>query len=332
MRLYRLEDSGEPVRDIQDRLFALGHPSDPDPRGEYGKATADAVRSFQADRGLNVDGIVGPDTWRALYEAGYRLGDRLLVLRRPMLRGDDVGELQNRLNNLGFDAGKPDGIFGVDTQRALIEFQHNRGLPEDGVAGPEVLTELRLVSRGQLETGRETVREREWLRSLRPTVVGTRVFFDPASRSVEEAASAWEAATAASIALQERGGLPVISRSMDAHMPERVRAHRANRQGADVIVSFQLAEDDEEGVFSFETAKSRSEAGARLAGHVSRVLGTPTGGRATAILRETRSPAIVVSLRTLDSEIGRLVVEGIERFFDEHGRYPGRVPDEPTST
>lgn len=323
MRLYRLDDAGEPVRDIQDRLAALGHPSDPDPRGEYGKATADAVRAFQSERGLNVDGIVGPDTWRALYEAGYRLGDRLLVLRRPMLRGDDVGELQTRLNNLGFDAGKPDGIFGPDTQRALIEFQHNRGLPEDGVAGPEVITELRLVSRGQLETGRETVREREWLRSLRPTVVGTRVFFDPAARTIEEGAASWEAATAAAIALQEKGGLPVISRSMDAQMPERVRAQRANRQGADVIVSFQLAEDDEEGVFSFETPRSRSEAGARLAGHVAGVLATRQGGRATAILRETRSPAILVSLRSLDGDTGRRVVAGIERFFDEHGRAVG---------
>lgn len=323
MRLYRLDDSGEPVRDIQDRLAALGHPSDPDPRGEYGKATTDAVRAFQGERGLNVDGIVGPDTWRALYEAGYRLGDRLLVLRRPMLRGDDVGELQTRLNNLGFDAGKPDGIFGSDTQRALIEFQHNRGLPEDGVAGPEVITELRLVSRGQLDTGRETVREREWLRSLRPTVVGTRVFFDPAARTIEEGAASWEAATAAAIALQEMGGLPVISRSMDTQMPERVRAQRANRQGADVIVSFQLAEDDEEGVFSFEAPRSRSEAGARLAGHVASALATRQGGRATAILRETRSPAIVVSLRSLDGDTGRRVVAGIERFFDEHGRAVG---------
>lgn len=325
MRLYRLDDSGEPVRDIQDRLAALGHPCEPDPRGEYGKGTADAVRSFQSERGLNVDGIVGPDTWRALYEAGYRLGDRLLVLRRPMLRGDDVGELQTRLNNLGFDAGKPDGIFGPDTQRALIEFQHNRGLPEDGVAGPEVLTELRLVSRGQLATGRETVREREWLRTLRPTVVGTRVFFDPASRTPEEAAETWAAATAAAIALQERGGLPIISRSVDTHMPERVRAHRANRQGADVIVSFQLCEDDKPGVYCFETPRSRSEAGFRLGSHVAAALGVPRGGRATAILRETRSPAILVSLQSLDSHIGEVVVEGIERFFDDQGR-TSRVP------
>jgi N-acetylmuramoyl-L-alanine amidase len=319
MRLYRLEDSGEPVRDIQDRLSALGYPCTGDPVGEFGQATAEAVRGFQRDRGLGIDGIVGPDTWRTLYEAGYRLGDRLLVLRRPMLRGDDVAELQTRLNNLGFDAGKPDAIFGPDTQKAIIEFQHNRGLAVDGVAGPEVITELRLVSRGQLSTGRETVREREWLRSLRPTVVGTRVFFDPAAGSPEEAAAAWEAATAAAIALQEHGGLPVISRSMNVSMPERVRAHRANRLGADIIVSFQLCGDDDEGIFSFETPRSRSEAGAQLAVAVSKAVGVPVGGRATAILRETRAPAVVVSLCRLDATTGERAVDGIERFFRDRG-------------
>lgn len=319
MRLFCVGDSGEPVRDIQDRLAALGHPCEPDPRGEFAKATGDAVRGFQTDRGLATDGIVGPDTWRALYEAGYRLGDRLLLLRRPMLRGDDVGELQTRLNNLGFDAGKPDAIFGADTQSAVIEFQHNRGLAEDGVAGPEVITELRLVSRGQLQTGRETVREREWLRSLRPTVVGTRVFFDPGSRNPHEAQQAWTAATAAAIALQERGGLPIISRSMDVHMPERMRAQRANRQGADIIVSFQVAEEGSEGVYSFESPRSGSEAGARLGDAVALRIGVPRKGRATAILRETRSPAIVVSMVHVDGELGRRVVDGIEAFFRESG-------------
>ena len=319
MRLYRTGDSGEPVRDIQDRLAALGHPSDADPRGEFRDATAEAVRAFQTKRGIGVDGIVGPDTWRALYEAGYRLGDRLLLLRRPMLRGDDVGELQTRLNNLGFDAGKPDGIFGHDTQRAVVEFQHNRGIPEDGVAGPGVITELRLVSRGHLQTGRETVREREWLRTLRPTVVGTRVFFDPSARTPAESQQSWEAATAAAIALQERGGLPVISRSVDVQLPERMRAQRANRQGADLIVSFQLAESADCGVFSFETARSRSEAGARLASHLSALLNVDRRGRATAILRETRSPAVVVALPALDREVGRRTVDAIEAFFRESG-------------
>ena len=43
----------------------------------------------------------------------------------PMLRGDDVAELQRRLNALGFDAGREDGIFGTDTNDALVEFQRS---------------------------------------------------------------------------------------------------------------------------------------------------------------------------------------------------------------
>ena len=171
MRLYRSGSTGEAVRDIQDRLAALGFETADDVRGEFAEATTAATRSFQRSRGLPSDGIIGPDTWRSLYEAGYRLGDRLLYLRRPMLRGEDVAELQSRFNGLGFDAGKVDAIFGPDAQRATYEFQANRNLTEDGVAGPEVITELKLVTRGPIRTGREAIREREWLRSER-TIVG----------------------------------------------------------------------------------------------------------------------------------------------------------------
>ena len=320
MRLYRVGDAGEPVRDIQDRLSALGHRCDDDPRGEFGAGTEKAVVAFQRERGLVPDGVVGPDTWRALYEAGYRLGDRLLYLRRPMLRGEDIAELQSRLNGLGFDSGKVDGIFGPGTDRAVRDFQHNRGLAEDGVAGPEVITELRLVTRRPLQAGRDAIREREWMRSLPRTVVGTRVYFDPACRTAEEARRAWEAATAAAIELQERGGLPVISRSADASLPERVRAGRANRVGADIIVSFGVCPPGEDAVFFFATPHSRSEAGALLAQEVAAVLDGRVEGRATAILKETRAPAVVVSRSDLDEGTGRKVVEGLESFFTRAGR------------
>lgn len=319
MRLYRTGSSGEPVRDIQDRLSALGFESDPDPRGEFGSATSSAVLSFQRARGLDPDGIVGPDTWRALYEAGYRLGDRLLFLRRPMLRGEDVVELQSRLNGLGFDAGKPDGIFGGDTERAVREFQQNRGLPEDGVAGPEVVTEIRLVTRGPIRAGRETVREREWMRSLR-SVVGIRVSFDPAARDPEEAGRAWEAATAAAIVLQERGGMPILSRAIDERLPERIRARRANRRAADVIISFQLADVGNDAVFFFETQRNRSEAGAALAEHIATEIGASVSGRATAILTETRAPAVVVSCASLGETVGAATVRGLERFVAALGQ------------
>lgn len=319
MRLYRLGDTGEPIRDIQDRLTALGLTCGDDPRGEFGDGTRQAVIEFQRSRGLNTDGVVGPETWRALYEAGYRLGDRLLFLRRPMLRGDDVAELQSRLNGLGFDAGKVDGVFGPDTQRAVLEFQRNRHLAEDGLVGPEVITELRLVTRATLRAGREAIRELEWLRARPPTIVGARIFIDAACRTESEAAASWIAANAAAIALQERGGVPLLSRSHDVTMPERLRARRANRLGADLIVSFGVNEDPPM-VYYYSSNLGRSEVGAMLAQAVAARLGIEYEGRATPMLKETRAPAIVVESAHLDEKTAVAVVEGVEDFFRRAGR------------
>ena len=315
MRRFELGSSGEGVRDIQERLSALGHDCDRDPLGEFGDATLEAVRGFQSDRGLPINGVVGQDCWRALYEAGYRLGDRLLFLRRPMLRGDDVAELQSRLDALGFDTGKPDGIFGPQTERGLRDFQLNRGLAIDGVSGPEVVTELRLVARGTMRAGRVALREREWLRSRPATLVGARVYFDPACRTQQEAAVSWEAASAASIALQQRGGLPILSRGVDSTFPERVRARRANRLGADLIISFQLAEHGPGAVSYFASPRSHSVAGKLIASCLAEAMSLETEGQATAILKDTRSPAVVVAVPDLGAPTGEAAVSGLQRFF-----------------
>ena len=318
MRLYRLNDSGEPVRDIQDRLSALGYGPGSDGRGEFGSGTDQAVRAFQRDRGLTADGEVGPETWRYLYEAGYRLGDRLLYLKRPMIRGEDVLELQSRLSQLGFDPGRVDGIFGPASERAVLEFQRNRSLTEDGTAGPEVVTELGHLVRGPRGSGREAVREREWLRSLPPSLVGARVFFDPACRSQEEAQSAWTTASAAALALQGRGGMPMLARAADISLPERVRAGRANRQGAELVVSFQLCPGEtQEAVYFYERGSNRSEAGALLALRIAEAIGAEARGMATAILRETRAPAVIVARKELTADLGRRVVEGLDAFFTQ---------------
>lgn len=315
MRLFRLEDSGEPVRDIQDRLAALGHPSSPDPPGRFGPATHEAVVAFQQARGLTPDGIVGPETWRELVEAGYRLGDRLLYLRRPMLRGDDVAELQRRLGSLGFDAGKVDGIFGPDTLRAVLEFQQNRGMSEDGIAGPEVVEELGRVDRATRKAGRQAVWEREWLRSLPSTVVGRRLFLDPACRDPAEAAAAWESASVAAHHLRSVGAHPILSRSLDTALPTRIRARKANRLGADLVVGFRHAADDARAVFFFTSPLSRSEVGARLAAELALRLDLPVEGRASTLLKETRAPAALVSAHPLGAKTGLAVAEALVSFF-----------------
>lgn len=54
-------------------------------------------------------------------------------------RGDDVKALQANLNQLGYNAGTPNGIFGTSTKNAVISFQKTYGLSADGIAGTNTL-------------------------------------------------------------------------------------------------------------------------------------------------------------------------------------------------
>ena len=56
--------------------------------------------------------------------------------------GDDVIELQSRLQYLGFYNKKIDGVFGWSTYWALRNFQYEFGLPIDGLAGTETKAKL----------------------------------------------------------------------------------------------------------------------------------------------------------------------------------------------
>src|SRR5690606_41807028 len=101
--------------------------------------------------------------------------------------------------------------------------------------------------------------------------------------------------------IQRAGGIPVLSRAEDSAPPERVRAGRANQQGADVIVSFQ--ESSEDGVFYFATEHARSEAGQEMAMALASIVGGVVEGRSAPILRETRAPAAVIA-RSEERRVG----------------------------
>jgi N-acetylmuramoyl-L-alanine amidase len=322
VRLYRSGDEGEPVRDIQDRLRALGFTTEPDSRGRYGQGTESAVRSFQQARSLGVDGIVGTDTWRALVAAGYRLGQRPLYHRIPMMRGDDVADLQRRLNALGFDARKVDGIFGPDTLRAVLEFQANRRMGEDGIVSHDFAAELDLMSRATDKPGREVVRDHVWLENLPPTVAGLRIYVDAYCRDENEAAGTWHAALTLTRIIQDLGGIPVLSRSADTTPTERVRALRANRLGVDIIISLCLPHDGDPAVYYFASAHSRSDAGSALARSVGGRLGLPIEGRAVPMLKNTQSPAILVAAEPMDDRAAGKVAQGLIDLLASPDRRP----------
>ena len=294
---------GPAVRDLQERLAALGFSPSGDLTGVFGLATRSAIEAFQHRRGLRVDGICGPQTWETVVEAGFRLGDRALYRRVPALRGDDVAELQQRLGALGFDAGRVDGIFGDHTAAALTAFQSDAGLPPDGIAGTMTVSELqRVQARHQAPKLVSAVRERELLRSSPPTLAGRHV------------------------ALGETGGLSTIlaalrrrlvgdgARVTSLHHPDgSAQAEVANRAGADVYVGLLL----QPGTPGCRTAyyagyRDESPTGRHLAELVQHATATSLAitdlgirGMSLPVLRETRMPAVIV-------EVGpaQLVVQG----------------------
>ena len=76
----------------------------------------------------------------------YSEGEIPVETIKPTLRkgdsGEDVRELQERLNQLGYDCGEADGKFGTKTKNAVVRFQTEHGLDPDGVVGRKTWAEL----------------------------------------------------------------------------------------------------------------------------------------------------------------------------------------------
>jgi len=75
------------------------------------------------------------------------LGD---VLLKVSSRGTDVVELQTKLNYLGFNVGKADGIYGSVTKQGVMTFQKAHSLTVDGIVGPNTAKSLNSIYSGEL--------------------------------------------------------------------------------------------------------------------------------------------------------------------------------------
>ncbi len=241
-----------------------------------------------------MDGICGPETWSLLIEASQRLGDRLLYLRTPHLRGDDVAEVQRMLSTLGFSVGRIDGIWGPLTAGALADFQLNTGLGGDGICGDQTLQALqRLVQPLGDASVVAHITERQRLETARGRLAGHRI-------AIGEAGGL-EPVTASVRREIGRNGAEVLT----LHHPDwSAQAAQVNRFGAAVYIGFDV-KPAAPSISYFQGHHFVSQAGQKLAAdiaeHLEPVFGAlPTHGMSLPMLRESAMPAALCRFEELD--------------------------------
>jgi len=320
MRLIKKGNRGNDVLDIQRRLSMLGYNLGlPGPDGLFEDLTEKAVKMFQQDRGLLVDGIVGEDTWQELVLATYCIGDRDLYLREPFFRGDDVRQLQRWLNTLGITVGPIDGIFGPQTKRAVEEFQLSTGLPVDGIVGFTTLQAFKNL-RKVLETNTYInfpVRVKEEDNSLISVFQNRKVVIDIGHGYPPDHGALGPTGLRESEVCEELGfrfgnllelvGTGVFyTRKKGVFTELRDRISFANQIDADLFISIHLnsspnAKAEGTSTYYFATSDYFSPKGKMLAEsihkevvHVLRHKDVRVHGRNFGILRETRMTAVLL--------------------------------------
>ena len=276
----------------------------------------DEIRSFQQERGLHVTGQLNDSTLRALDEARWKLGDRSLNLQSsPMMRGDDVAALHARLTEMGINAGRVDGIFGLRTESAVKEFQQSVGIKVDGKCGPATIIALirltKIVSGGTPTQMRETAAQR----NRGPALANKVIVIDPAFGD-QEAEIVYDIAQRLEGRLLALGASVFLTRGPRNVLTENQIISFVNKNAADLLISLhadQLSNPGAHGVSTYfygsDAHGIHSIVGERFASLVQReicartdLLNCRTHAKTWDLLRLTQAPAVRVDLGYLSNE------------------------------
>ena len=261
-------------------------------------------------------------------DARWNLGDRALTytLSAPMT-GDDVMALQTRLAEMGYNTGRPDGIFGPLTDGCVRDFQRHRGLSEDGVFGPETYRELNRI--GRMVTGGrpQYLREYQLVRQAGPRLYGKRIVIDPAHGAedagwtvgdVRAADLTYDVARRLQSRMVTTGMNVTLTRGAHQNPSPEERAAYANDVQADLLLSLHIdgsTSPQARGIATFHfgtDSGATSTVGETLAQLVQRELVARTHfadcrvhHRPWDVLRLTKMPAIQVEMGYLSNPAER---------------------------
>jgi len=83
---------------------------------------------------------------RARFVRGKAASQDWTVVSEEPISDPTVGAIQRRLNEIGYDAGPPDGVMGTRTKAAIGSFQADQGLPVDGIPSASILDRAKSAS------------------------------------------------------------------------------------------------------------------------------------------------------------------------------------------
>ena len=319
----KLGDRSDAVELISNTLTRLGFLKNP--TNIFDENLTQGIKAFQQERGLTATGVINEITARALEEARFKLGDRVLLFNpAALMRGDDVSNLQDRLLELGFNCGKVDGMFGAITEGAVKELQKSVGIVSDGKCGPATLISLmrlvKTVSGGASTALRESVKH--VVRS--PALANKVVVIDPSwggeftgesQNGVTESEVVFDLAQRLEGRLIALGVNVVLTRSANNSPLEKERIQTANSVNADLVIALKVDSYKNEkanGVATYYYGRDdkgvRSVVGERFANLLQReicartdLLNCRTHAKSWELLRLTSAPAVRIDLGYLSN-------------------------------
>lgn len=127
------------VRQIQQALNTRGYGVGT-PDGVLGPRTRDAIRTYQADSGLPVTGQPSQTLLASLQSSGGAVVQQPLPV--PAVDANLIVQLEQALSRKGYRVGPIDGIFDVQTQAAVRQYQTDARLPITGEVSTALLNSV----------------------------------------------------------------------------------------------------------------------------------------------------------------------------------------------
>ena len=268
--------------DLRNKLIYAGYAA-----SEDNAELMSSILLFIDDKNLtsitNKEGL-----WLELINHGYKLGDRILNLSDPELRGSDVEELQELLSRLGFYSEPINGVFNMNVVFSVTAFQENRGLSIDGNVGHGTVNEIKMLMRPNLNTSLN-----EAIKSISPnlstSVIGHSVCFDiPNEQDYAAQIDTYEVTKSVCL---ENNIIASFASEVGKTTKEENIINYVNKIQPTLFVSFKKSDDTSLAYFKGSFTESRF--GKELSSKVTDQLQIKKLGKAHNLLKNTKSVSLI---------------------------------------